>query len=156
MRLLVVSDSHGRKGNLFEIIERHINDTDLFISLGDCNDGDDFEDAKIYFGNKFRLKRVCGNTDWYSTKQAVEIIEANGKKIMFCHGHTMNVKFGYEMLISEAKLNNVDVALFGHTHTPYKDYINGIHFLNPGAVADGKYGIVDITNAGIVTINASI
>lgn len=156
MRLLITSDSHGRKGNLFDIIEKHIDDTDLFISLGDCNDGDDFEDAELYFGERLKLKRVAGNTDWYSTMPTVSIIDANGKKVMFCHGHTFNVKFGYDTIINEAKKQKVDVVLFGHTHTPYRDYIDGIHFLNPGAVCDGRYGMVDITKAGIVTINASL
>lgn len=156
MRLLVVSDSHGRSGNLFEIIEKHIKDSDIIISLGDCNDGDDFENAEIFFKNKFKLKRVAGNTDWYSTKPTVDFITANGKKVMFCHGHTFNVKYGYYDIMSEAERQKADIVLFGHTHTPYKDYINGIHYLNPGAVCDGKYGMIDITPAGIVTINASI
>ena len=43
MRLIVVSDIHGRKGNLFEIVDRHIKEADYFLCLGDCNSGDDFE-----------------------------------------------------------------------------------------------------------------
>ncbi len=44
MRLIVVSDIHGRKGNLFEIVDRHIKEADYFLCLGDCNSGDDFDD----------------------------------------------------------------------------------------------------------------
>lgn len=156
MRLLVVSDSHGRSGNLFEIIERHIKDANMIICLGDCNDGDDFENAELFFGDKIRIKRVAGNTDWYSTKPTVDFVNAGGKRVMFCHGHTFHVKMGTYDIMSEASRQKTDIVLFGHTHTPYRDYVDGVHYLNPGAVCDGKYGMVDITPAGIVTITASI
>ena len=156
MRLLVLSDSHGRKSNVFDIIEMHIDDTDHFLCLGDCNGGDDFEYARLYFKNKFKLLSVCGNCDWYSTEPAVREIMIGGKRILFCHGHTFKVKYGYEMLAEEAKRRNAHVAIFGHTHVPYYERRDGIHFFNPGAAADGCYGMVDITDSGIICINAKL
>ena len=35
MRILVFSDSHGLKGNILKALNRHRNDTDLAIHLGD-------------------------------------------------------------------------------------------------------------------------
>ena len=156
MRFVVISDSHGRKGNVFDIIEMHIEDADYFLCLGDCNDGDDFEYAQAYFKEKLRLKRVCGNCDWYSTEPAVREITLKGKRILFCHGHTFKVKFGYEMLIEEAKRRKADVVIFGHTHNPYYEYRDGLHIFNPGAAQDGRYGMVDITDSGIICINARL
>lgn len=156
MRIIVTTDSHGRRGNLFDIIERHIDNADLFINLGDSNSGNDFEDAKLYFGSKLRIHAVAGNCDWSSTLPYEKIINANGKKVFFCHGQTYYVKHGYETLMEAAKAKGADIALFGHTHTPYNNYINGIHFFNPGAAADGRYGIIDITDGGIICIDARI
>lgn len=156
MRILVTSDSHGKKGIFFEITEKHINDTDLFINLGDCRNGDDLEEAQLYFKDKLKLMKVAGNGDWYSSEPLINIISFNGKKVMFCHGHTLYVKMGYEKLIEEAKRQKADIALFGHTHIPYHDYIDGIHFFNPGAVQDGCYGIIDVVDNGIVCINAKL
>lgn len=156
MRIIVVSDSHGRCGNLFDIIEMHIEDADLFVCLGDCNDGRDFENAQIYFKDKLKLRRVAGNNDWYSNAPNLDTINANGKKVLFCHGHTLKVKFTTELLLEKAKEIGADVVLFGHTHTPYKNYVDGIHIFNPGAVCNGKYGILDITDSGIMAINASL
>ena len=156
MRLVVISDSHGRKGNVFEIINMHIEDADYFLCLGDCNGGNDFEYAQSYFNEKLRLIQVCGNCDWYSTEPTVKEIKPNGKRIMFCHGHTFKVKYGYEMLIEEAKRRCADVVLFGHTHTPYYERRDGLHIFNPGAAQDGCYGMVDITDSGLICINAKL
>ena len=156
MRLLVISDSDGRKSNIFDIIEMHIDDADYFLCLGDCSGGDDFEYAKAYFGDRLNIISVCGNTDWYSTEPAVRELKFGGKKIMFCHGHTFRVKLSYIDLIHEAKNRGVDVVLFGHTHNPYYEYDNGLHIMNPGAAADGCYGMVDITDKGIMCINAKL
>lgn len=156
MRLVVISDSHGRKGNVFDIIEMHIEDADYFLCLGDCNGGKDFEDAQIYFKEKLRLLSVCGNCDWYSTEPAVREITPNGKRVMFCHGHTFKAKYGIEMLAYEAKQRNADVVIFGHTHNPFHEYRDGLHIFNPGAAQDGCYGMVDITDSGILCINAKL
>lgn len=156
MRLLVISDSHGRKSNIFDIIEMHIDDADYILCLGDCNGGSDFEYAESYFGNKLRVLYVCGNTDWYSTEPAVREIKVGGKTVMFCHGHTFRVKMDYQLLIDEGKRRCADIVLFGHTHTPYYKHTDGIHFMNPGAAADGCYGMVDITDKGILCIHAKL
>lgn len=156
MRLLVTSDSHGRKGNFFETAEMHINDTDLFINLGDSNSGDDLDDAKIYYKSKLRLCCVAGNCDFSSTEPYVKTIDFNGKKILLCHGHTFYVKHGTEMLIEEAKKQKADIALFGHTHNQFYQLIDNIHIFNPGALQNGCYGMIDITDSGIMCIHAKL
>ena len=156
MRFVVISDSHGRKGNVFDIVDMHIEDADYFLCLGDCNGGNDFEYAQEYFKDKLKLISVCGNCDWYSTEATVKEITPMKKRIMLCHGHTFKVKFGYEMLIEEAKRREADVVIFGHTHNPYYEYRDGLHIFNPGAAQDGRYGMVDITDSGIICINARI
>lgn len=155
MRLIILSDSHGRERRVFDIINKHIDDANYFINLGDCSNGRDFENAERNF-NKMRLISVCGNCDLFSTENTVRELTVNGKRIMLCHGHTYGVKHGLENLISAAVERKADIALFGHTHTPYCKYENGLYIFNPGAVCDGRYGIVDITESGIMCINAEI
>lgn len=156
MRLIAVSDIHGRKGNLFDIVEKHIDDADYFLCLGDCNSGDDLDEIHIYFKNKIHLITVCGNTDWRSTEPAVREFTLAGKRIMLCHGHTFNVKLTYITLAHEAKNRGIDIALFGHTHVPYISNENGIYLMNPGSVANGCYGIIDIKNNEIICENTKI
>ena len=63
MRIVVTSDSHRNTRNLYEIIEKHKESTDLFINLGD---GEDDVDSALLLYPTIKLERVCGNCDWGS------------------------------------------------------------------------------------------
>lgn len=156
MRIIAASDIHGRGSLFFDIVEMHIDDADIFISLGDCNNGNDLDNAKLYFGKRLLLKEVCGNCDFSSTEPAEDLITVSGKRVLFCHGHLYVVKHGYSMLFERAKEKGADIALFGHTHTPFYEYRDNIHLFNPGSVANSEYGIIDITPSGIMCINAKL
>lgn len=149
MRLITVSDIHGGKGNLFDIVEKHIDEAEYFINLGDCNNGDDFDDVKTFFGKKLHLISVCGNCDWGSSDPFTRECTLAQKKIFLCHGHTFNVKQTYLTLANEAKKQGADLALFGHTHIPYASDEHGVLLMNPGSVRNGNYGIIDIKD-GII------
>lgn len=153
MRIVVTSDSHRRTGYLLDIIERHKDNADLFINLGD-GEGD-VDDALALYPN-IKIERVCGNCDWNSSLPLSKTITANGKTIFFSHGHPYYVKHGYEIIEQKAIEIGADICLFGHTHIPYTEYKNGIYFMNPGAVCDGIYGIIDIVDNGIMTYNTTI
>lgn len=153
MRIIVTSDSHRRANYLIDIFERHYETTDLFINLGD---GEDDVDSALLLYPKAKIERVAGNCDWGSTLPLSKIVMANGKKIFITHGHPYYVKHGYEVIEQKAKEVGADICLFGHTHTPYTEHKDGIYFMNPGAVCDGVYGIIDITDKGIITYNQTI
>ncbi len=148
-----MSDSHRATGNLFEIVEKHINTTDLFIFLGDGEN--DFDDVLALYPD-LKYERVSGNCDWYSTYPLYKSITAQGKKIFFSHGHPFHVKFGYDEIIRAARTEKADICLFGHTHNQYTNYDDGLYIMNPGAVRDGKYGMIDITKSGIMLIPAKL
>ena len=156
MRLIAISDIHGRKGNLFDIVDKHIEEAKYFLCLGDCNSGDDFDDVTHFFGKDFHLITVSGNADWYSSEPATREFTLEGKRIMLCHGHTFNVKQTYITLAHEAKNRNIDLALFGHTHEPHISIENGVYLMNPGSVSNGSYGIIDISENEIKCENVKI
>lgn len=156
MRLIVISDSHGKRGNVFEIIEKHIENADCFLCLGDCNSGDDFDDAKIYFGNKLHLISVCGNTDFRSTEPIEREFKIDGKRVLMCHGHSYYVKQMLARLIAEAKNREIDIAFFGHTHQPHISLENGVYIVNPGSASSGCYAIVDINGDDIKCRNMKL
>lgn len=152
MKILVISDSHRRASRIFDAVEAHP-DINHIIFLGDG--ADDFEEVGFVYPNK-NYFAVSGNCDFSSTLPTTRIIKLNGKVIYACHGHLHRVKEGYERAVSAAKEAGADILLFGHTHMAISTYYNGIHILNPGSVGaprDGKssYGIIEITNDGIVT-----
>ena len=153
MRIIVTSDSHRCLGKLLDIAERHHEDADLFISLGDGY----FDVTRVLdLYPDIKYERVAGNCDWDSLLPYEKLIYCDMKRVMFCHGHTYHVKHGYTELEQAAEQKNADICLFGHTHEPYENRKNGIVYLNPGSVREGYYGIVDITKGGIMAYSTSL
>lgn len=153
MRIIVTSDCHKRPNNLLDIIERHIETTDLFINLGDSKFA--LDNALLLYPD-LKIERVRGNCDSDAPFPASRTITVDGKLILFTHGHPYYVKHGYEIIEQKAKEIGADICLFGHTHIPYIAYKDNIHYMNPGAVRDGFYGIIDITPSGIMAYNQKI
>ncbi len=152
MRIIVLSDSHKSKSKLFDIVEKHIH-SDLFLFLGDGED--DFDDVIALHPN-LKYDRVAGNCDWYSSYPLYKSIYAGGKKIFFSHGHPFKVKFGYDQIEQEARSVSADICLFGHTHVQYTNYSDGLYIMNPGSAANSEYGIIDITDSGIMLISQKL
>lgn len=152
MRILVFSDSHGITRYMEEAIELHP-EADIIAHLGDVSK--DTEVIRQIAGDK-RLINVCGNCDFFPDVPPNKLVTLNNVKVLFTHGHLEQVKFGYEMLKEVARNVGATVAVFGHTHCPVTEYDDGLYLLNPGAIRDGRYGVVDITPSGIICINMRI
>lgn len=161
MRIIVISDTHGFYNRLYSIVMRNPK-ADAFIHLGDCVD--ECRDLLRNFpdlAGKFFYVR--GNCDYGSDAPVFKTIDiAPGHRIFATHGDRFGVKYDLGTLITTAKENECDIALFGHTHERLCTYEDGVYIMNPGSAAcprDGKpcsYGFIDITDAGIVTNNVSI
>ena len=149
MRLLVISDTHGRSDLFFRAIESEPEARDV-IFLGDglreCEEAQD-----RYPDRRFHMVR--GNCDWYAgNAPALGDEMFGGKCVVFMHGHIQNVKFGPEVAIETARDRGADLLLYGHTHTACTDYEDGLYILNPGSLGyEQQYGIADITAGGIFT-----
>ena len=153
MRLVITSDVHRRTSALFDIVERHIKNADLFINLGDSRD--EIEELLTAYPH-LKIECVAGNCDFGSTYPLTKLIECSGKRVFITHGHPFYVKHGYEMLKEKARDIKADICLFGHTHSPVCEIEDGIYYMNPGAVCDYSYGIIDITDKGIMAYTTKI
>ena len=149
MRILVISDVHGDIGNLNKVLLTQ-SKAEVVIFLGDG--ADDVEKAKANFPEKMFIM-VRGNCDWGSKLPLEDVRTIEGVKIKATHGHVYNVKLTYSDVIYSALGDNCNIVLFGHTHTPFVDYDDGLYIMNPGSLHGygGTYGIIDITPYGIVT-----
>lgn len=78
------------------------------------------------------------------------------KTVFILHGHTRGVKHGAEELLCAAKEKCADIVLYGHTHIPKSEYIDNMYVMCPGSIRDGSYGIVDITDNGILCYTADL
>lgn len=157
MRILVISDSHGHRRAAEEVLYLHSSAKEV-IFLGDgLRDIEELE----YIFPEHRFHKVAGNGDFFSDEKYTDKIRLAGKLIFFTHGHNYNVKRGLYEFRSAARAAGADIALYGHTHQPYTEYDDGMYIMNPGSVsASGSgvsnYGIIDITDAGIITITAKL
>ena len=62
-------------------------------------------------------------------------IDIAGHKAFITHGHYYGVSMGPEGLVDEAKSRGCDIAMYGHTHRPFLDVIDGVTVLNPGSLS---------------------
>ena len=148
MRILVVSDTHRDAFALREAILKQPA-ADIVIHFGDG--AEEAQEMKENFPEKMFLM-VRGNCDWGSKIPVDDEIVLEGKHIFYTHGYTYNVKYGMYEAISAARARKADILLFGHTHNAMTDYQDGLYIMNPGSLhgSEGSYGVIDITNAGIV------
>ena len=153
MRILVISDSHGRTAAIDKILSEQP-DAEYVFFLGDkTSDIEDFE--FIYPQKQFFV--VCGNCDYCSSYPSVSVANVCGKRILFTHGHNFSVKYGTQRLLAAAKENNYDIVLFGHTHIPTTLYEDGVYLVNPGSCGNSRegapsYAVIDITDSGVMPI----
>lgn len=152
MRIIVISDTHRDFRTLRKIAEKHMDEANLFLHLGD---GERDVDDLLSLYPSLQMKVVRGNCDFASMLPEREVTLAGETRIFMAHGHTFGVNGSLEELTRCARQNNCKIALYGHTHRSDVRYDEGIYVMNPGspsAPRDGRasYGIIDITPQGIM------
>lgn len=131
-RILVLSDTHRDTSDILKT-DRIAGPFDAAIHLGDC-----VEDARAV---EEKLKIGCvsvrGNCDCDYTVPEEAIVEYEGVKLLCLHGHRAHDMY---LLQLKAEQAHCDAVLFGHTHTPVLKSAGHIHIINPGSLANPRYG----------------
>lgn len=143
LRILLMSDSHGRNENVelaIAQVREEIGEFQMLIHLGDVGDAREIESlagVPCYI--------VRGNTDYDAKLLNANVIEASGHRIFATHGHLYQVDMRLDLLRFAALENDCDIAMYGHTHVPYlEEDPDDITILNPGSIskprqADHRY-----------------
>ncbi len=142
MKILVFSDTHGHTRGILSAVARH-RDADAVFFLGDgTRDADELADEFP----RLRLYRVRGNCDFASFDPVDGLVPLGGFVFYYTHGHLHYVKAGCTELAEAARARGADVALFGHTHEPLCESVNGVTLFNPGAAGylRGTFGVITI------------
>lgn len=142
MKVLVLSDSHGYGKNAFLALEKEKDCKTVFF-LGDGIR--DIESIKKDFSDK-QFIIVRGNNDYGSDAQLTAYKYIDGCTVVAAHGHMYSVKYGLYDLLSHAEGVRANVVFYGHTHRAdiRYDHSFGIYAVNPGALCDGRYAVVDL------------
>lgn len=151
VKIGVLSDTHisGFNENLKHAIDENFSDVDLVFHAGDLID------LKVLdmFGDKI-VKAVCGNMDNARVRQELPeqlTMEINGFKIGLIHGWGSPEGIEKKLL---SKLGKLDCIVFGHTHYPMNQIIDGVYFFNPGSAVDRRFA--PFCSVGILEIGSEI
>ncbi|MCD8372475.1 MAG: metallophosphoesterase [Clostridia bacterium] len=145
---IIVSDTHRNRLPL-DRMDGLFKENDYIIHLGDLSsDGG-------YIRQKYPQKTIVlnGNCDLDKLGEDEKVLEVEGVKIFMCHGHMYGVKQNLSRLASAAKDRGCQAALYGHTHTPRVDEIDGVKLINPGTLSrysENTYCFMAVTNGRIV------
>ena len=143
LRILIMSDSHGRNENVelaIAQVREEIGEFQMLFHLGDVGDARELESlagVPCYI--------VRGNTDYDAKLLNANVIEAGGHRIFATHGHLYQVDMRLDLLRFAALENDCDIAMYGHTHVPYlEEDPDDVTILNPGSIskprqADHRY-----------------
>ena len=132
MKILVVSDTHRKDDNLKLVLSEE-RPLDMLIHLGDAEGSEHF--IPDWVNPECRMEMVLGNNDFFSRLDREREIDIAGHKAFITHGHYYGVSMGPEGLVDEAKSRGCDIAMYGHTHRPFLDVIDGVTVLNPGSLS---------------------
>ena len=132
MKILVVSDTHRKDDNLKLVLSEEC-PLDMLIHLGDAEGSEHF--IPDWVNPECRMEMVLGNNDFFSRLDREREIDIAGHKAFITHGHYYGVSMGPEGLVDEAKSRGCDLAMYGHTHRPFLDVIDGVTVLNPGSLS---------------------
>ena len=131
MRVLIVSDTHGRLDHFEEILENE-DPFDLCVHCGDFEGQEDI----IYemTGPECACVMVPGNNDYLSNLPREKTIKIGKLTAWITHGHNYYVSMDPAIIGEEAQSRYVDIVMFGHTHKPLIQFMGGVLLINPGSL----------------------
>lgn len=147
---MVISDTHGKLDKVYEIYKT-LTSVDSIIHLGDYVK--DAEELQNELG--IDVISVKGNMDGAFSDTDFKILTTEYGKLYLAHGHMENVKMKYQNIFYRAEEAGCTAALFGHTHRPVFEELNGIYLINPGSLTlpadgtQGSYALLETSSNGL-------
>ncbi|AVK63317.1 YfcE family phosphodiesterase [Lactobacillus sp. CBA3606] len=151
MKCLVVSDSHGDRDILVQLLAAYQDKVDAFFH---CGDSELAADDAVFD----QMHVVQGNMDFDNQYPTAVTTTVAGVKVYMTHGHLVGVNLSLDHLIAAAQAANAQLAFLGHTHQLGVERHAGLLVLNPGSISyprgeftqlGGTYAIVDVQAAAI-------
>ena len=133
-KILICSDIHGALENFQAAFEAEA-PLDLVLIAGDLG----LERWKIdQVTGVTACAIVQGNNDRLRHPDLPEKREFTyeGKRFYVTHGQTMGVRHGVPRKFMALTRNlGADIVVFGHSHSYFEETVDGVMYLNPGAMA---------------------
>ena len=149
MKILVLSDSHSALSFMRMCISSV--KPQIVIHLGDY-----YDDAAAMKEEYPEIRFYCvpGNCDYYRVPPDVPqtLVESiGGVRVYMTHGHLHRVKSGTGALLNAARGRGAQAVLFGHTHAPLCEQVDGLWVLNPGSCGyfGGSAGVLELESGTV-------
>lgn len=138
MKIGVISDTHIKNPDrlLPNEVFLAFEGVDLILHAGDIL----IEEVLLQLEAIAPVLAVAGNNDSYEIYQKHgnrRVITAGDKKIGLTHG--MSRGKTYMSAYAEFYDDEVDCIVYGHSHIPHNEVINGILFFNPGSATQRRF-----------------
>lgn len=130
MKIVVVSDSHGRIEVLSQILQDHA-DARAFIHCGDI------ELPEEYFPEFIKVR---GNNDYYGNYEQERVLHVGDLSILITHSHQYVYYSRQEQLAKKASRLGCQLVCYGHTHVYNDSVIDDVRLLNPGSCWHNRDG----------------
>mgnify|MGYP000851003853 CR=1 FL=1 len=160
MRIVAVSDTHGDPRGLVAVLAKLGASAQMIVHLGDG--ADDLEAARRYGSIMPPCQAVCGNMDEAGAHPLLRQVWAYDRKLLLAHGHRYLTGDSYAPMVAAAKREGAEAFLFGHTHLPFWEEIQGVLLINPGSLSKprGSYGpsfaVLEIPPSGMGPIEVKM
>ncbi|WP_020615155.1 metallophosphoesterase family protein [Paenibacillus daejeonensis] len=155
MQIAIISDTHmpARAKGLPEALKRGLAKVDLILHAGDWTSRNVYEMLSEYAP----VDGIAGNNDGPEIVNLLgyrKIVPVAGRRIGLVHGHGRSGTTESRAIDAFAG-DQVDVIVFGHSHTPLYKKHNGVILINPGSPTDKRrqpsysYGLLNITSTSL-------
>ena len=129
MKILIISDTHGKTGALKELLKK-VKPIDMLIHCGDMEGSED----DIRKAADCPVHIVAGNNDFFCDLPKEDEFCLGKYHVLVTHGHYYYISMGTELLKEDARARGFNLVMFGHTHRPYLEQAGDITILNPGSL----------------------
>jgi len=131
--LVVISDTHGSKKGINSLLPI-VRENNFVFHLGDGMS----EFGALLGANPLGFYFCGGNCDGWGDCPQEGVLEIEGVKVFYCHGHRYGVKTGLGRLAAHARSLGATLVLYGHTHVARIDEIDGVTLVCPGSLQAEK------------------
>jgi len=144
MRIGVLSDTHLHRvsRDLREILDHHLSQVDVLFHVGDYT-----SPVVVEFLSSKNFHGVYGNMDPLGIRAVLpekKIVELGGFRFGLIHGWGSSAGLE-EKVLGQFTDVDVDVIVYGHSHKPMNDVVQGVLLFNPGTASGySSYGVHSI------------
>ncbi len=132
MKIGVISDTHG----LFDPkIPEVFADVEHILHAGDVGT----PEVLVQLEKLAPTTAVLGNVDVGLPLKDTEVVELAGRRFLLHHivnPHALDAR-----LRSRMQRAKPAAVIFGHTHKPFCDHIDGVLYLNPGSAGRARFNL---------------